>query len=102
MYSQASTSIDLSGGDYFIAAPSGVGYSYPDVYLDSATQAYTERTEQYMKKANLSIANVIVANENITGANYLLDSDQIDAIFMYPFSDYSLMNVKRQKNKKTK
>jgi hypothetical protein len=93
LYSQASKGKNETGGDYFICAPSGVGYEYPDLFLDTAKDDYVKRTEMYMQKANLSVLNVIVANQSMQNVNYLLESEQISSVFLYPYADYSSLQV---------
>ncbi|MCL5028190.1 MAG: hypothetical protein M1480_04115 [Bacteroidetes bacterium] len=75
------------GRDYFVAGPSGLGYVYPDNYQD--LNGYAELTNEFMKKADLHIVNLL---GNSIDSKYLLpflNQDQIDAIFYYYFSNYA-------------
>lgn len=75
-----------SGRDYFVAAPSGLGYMYPDVYPEMVSNA--ELLNKYMKKADMNIVNVIgnVRNPDLTA---YAQCSNIDAVFYYMYSDYS-------------
>ncbi|MHB1685856.1 MAG: GxGYxYP domain-containing protein [Ignavibacteriaceae bacterium] len=75
------------GRDYFVAAPSGLGYVFPEVY--SNLNSYAALTAAFMKKADLHIVNLL---GNSISSDYLtpfLQQDQIDAVFYYYYSNYS-------------
>lgn len=76
--------------DYFVAAPSGVGYIYPDYYPD--LQSYAALTSQFMEKTDLSIINVIAGGNDTSLVTPFLEQDNIDAVFYYLFSSYVGMN----------
>jgi hypothetical protein len=82
--SEISTS---TGRDYFVSGPSGVGYMYPDKYhyLDE----YASITNEYMKKADLRITNVIGNNDSVKYVEPFLKQSNIDAVFYYYYTDYS-------------
>ena len=84
LYDNASNSI--SGRDYFVAAPSGLGYLYPEAFPEMLTNA--ELLNRYMKKADMSIVNVIGNSRNPDLSVYAQCSN-IDAVFYYMYSDYS-------------
>ena len=76
-----------NGRDYFVAGPSGLGYIFPELYGDITT--FAQRTNEYMKQADLHIVNLL---GNAMNANYItpfMQQDQIDAAFYYYYSDYS-------------
>ena len=83
LYDNASNS--ASGRDYFVAAPSGLGYFYPDGYPEMLSNA--ELLNKYMKKADLSIVNVIGNARNPDLSAYAQCSN-VDAVFYYMYSDY--------------
>ncbi len=82
------------GRDYFIAAPSGLGYMYPESY--AALGSYASLTADFMKKADLNIVNVIGGSSPPTiPVSYLvpyLNQGQISAVFYYPYSNYAGCN----------
>ncbi len=89
IYDSAATT--STGRDGFIAAPSGMGYSYPDLFSQPDSGAAI--TSRMMQKADLSILNVI-ANSYLAAnlAPYLAEPN-IDAIFYYPYDgNYWLMH----------
>ncbi len=74
-----------TGRDYFVAAPSGLGYLFPDGYPEMLSN--TELLNKYMKKADLSIVNVIgnLRNPDLTA---YAQCSNVDAVFYYMYSDY--------------
>ncbi len=75
------------GRDYFVASSSGQGYMYPDLY--GSLNSYTNQLNEYMKKSDLNILNII---GNSMDDEYLLpylNQSNIDALFYYYFSDYA-------------
>lgn len=73
--------------DHFVAGPSGTGYVFPDLLPDPDSSAAL--TARFMAKADLRILNLLVKD---TAGRYLeayLRRPGIDAVFLYPFSDYS-------------
>ena len=89
LYDQAQ--VTGSGSDYFVAAPSGLGYTYPDKYEStSSLNEYVVLMSDMLKKADLRLVNVIGATTDPKDSmESYLASDQIDAVFYYPYSDYS-------------
>lgn len=75
------------GRDHFVAGPSGVGYMFPDRFpaLDSAAAL----TARFMAKADLRILNVLGSGSGTAHLAPYLRRPEIDAVFYYPFSDYS-------------
>ena len=84
VYDNASHS--TTGRDYFVAAPSGIGYLYPEGFPEMLTNA--DLLNKYMKKADLSIVNVIGNARNPDLSAYTQCSN-IDAVFYYMYSDYA-------------
>ncbi|HWB64468.1 MAG TPA: T9SS type A sorting domain-containing protein, partial [Chitinophagales bacterium] len=83
LYDSAATS--PGGRDYFICGPSGLGYYYPSNFnsLDSAAAI----TQRMMKKAGLSILNVISDGYSDSQMLPYLSQPNIDAVFFYTY-DY--------------
>jgi hypothetical protein len=82
IYDSAATT--ATGRDYFVAAPSGMGYSYPDVFaMPDSGAAITSRM---MQKADLSILNVIADNYSAASLAPYLNEPNIDAILYYPYN----------------
>ena len=78
------------GRDYFIAAPSGIGYIFPERY--SNLDSYCNLLNDFMIKSDLNIVNIIGNNEsNLTLYPYLIQ-DAIKGIFYYDYSNYSKLN----------
>jgi hypothetical protein len=75
-----------TGRDYFVAAPSGLGYFYPETFPDMLTN--TDLLNKYMKKSDLSIVNVIGNSRNPDLGAYAACSN-IDAVFYYMYTDYA-------------
>ncbi|MBN1925274.1 MAG: T9SS type A sorting domain-containing protein [Prolixibacteraceae bacterium] len=74
-----------NGRDYFVAGPSGVGYFFPEKY--PALESMTSQLNDYMKKSDLNIVNVIADNGNLEPIKPYLDQDAVDGIFLYTYSD---------------
>lgn len=73
--------------DYFVAAPSGLGYMNPDYYGDNSS--YAALTAEYMKKSDMRILNIIGNQfDEQYLAPYLLQ-DQIDGLLYYDYADYA-------------
>jgi len=85
LYQQAANS--KTGRDYFIVGPSGSGYMYPDQFpeLDSAAVLLN----RFMQKSDLNIVNIIGDNPASQFLQPYLKQSNIDAIFYYPYSNYS-------------
>ena len=78
------------GRDYFIAAPSGLGYIFPDMYSD--LNSYCNLLNDFMVKSDLKIVNIIGNDESqLTLYPYLIQ-DNIKGIFYYDYSKYSKLN----------
>ena len=84
LYDNASNTI--TGRDYFVAAPSGLGYLYPEGFPDMLTNA--ELLNRYMKKADMNIVNVI-GNQRNPDLSVYTQCSNIDAVFYYMYSDYA-------------
>lgn len=81
IYDSAATT--PTGRDGFVAAPSGMGYSYPDVF--AAPDSGADITSRMMQKADLSILNVIGINYNAASLAPYLNKPNIDAILYYTY-----------------
>lgn len=86
-YRDAASGQSTPARDHFVAGPSGMGYMFPDRFpaLDSAAAL----TARFMAKADLRILNVLGAGTDIAHLSPYLRRPEIDAVFYYPFSDYS-------------
>ena len=71
--------------DGFTAAPSGLGYSYPDAF--SVPDSGAAITSRIMAKADLSILNVISNNYVPSSLAPYLEQPNIDAILYYTYAD---------------
>jgi len=78
------------GRNYLIAAPSGRGYFNPGIFPNLLAEC--NLLNQYMKKGDLHIANVIDATYSSSNLAPYLSQDNIDALFYYDYSNYSLLN----------
>ena len=76
--------------DYFVGSSSGVGYMNPDLFPE--LQASAELTNEYMKKADLNILNVIGTQYRSTDMQKYLEQSNIDAVFFYGYSNYAILN----------
>jgi hypothetical protein len=81
-----------TANDYFVAAPSGVGYADPDIYSSADLAAFTNLTTAYMARGDLAILNVIGSSYSATAAATLLSAPGIEALFWYDYSSYSALN----------
>ncbi|HEX3072266.1 MAG TPA: T9SS type A sorting domain-containing protein, partial [Ignavibacteriales bacterium] len=75
------------GRDYFVAGPSGIGYAFPENFKNMET--FASRTNDFMKKADLSILNILANNDSDDYLSPFLKQPDIDAIFFYFYSNYS-------------
>ena len=81
IYDSAATT--PNGRDGFIAAPSGMGYSYPDIF--AAPDSGAELTARMMQKSDLSILNVIAINYDRASLAPYLNKPYIDAILYFTY-----------------
>jgi hypothetical protein len=74
-----------NGKDYFIAAPSGLGYIYPDLFrpVDSAAAI----SDRIMKKADMSIVNIIGNTTDLTTLAPYVQQPDIDGVFYCTYQD---------------
>ncbi|HFE53172.1 MAG TPA: T9SS type A sorting domain-containing protein, partial [Bacteroidetes bacterium] len=79
----------LPNADEFTAGVSGLGYVYPSRYPVSARAGYASLTAAFMRKADLRVVNVIDDVLDREALRLLLQQDQIDAVFFYPYADYA-------------
>ena len=91
-YLYNSASNNSSGRDYFVAGPSGLGYTFPDVdYVKDWIHDFVNITGEYMNRSGLSIVNVLGSLYNNETANIYLQNENIDAVFWYDYFDYSAL-----------
>lgn len=84
LYDHASN--DDNKRDYFIAGPSGIGYFYPEQY--PAINSNAALLNEFMKKSDLNILNVIDDNGNLEPIKPYLNQDAVDGVFLYTYSDH--------------
>jgi len=90
LYETASDSPDAMDG--FVAAPSGVGYTYPDRLLTTEeVSRYAEFTSQYLNETGMRIVNIIGENYSPDVAASFLARPEIDALLWYDYSDYAAL-----------
>lgn len=80
----------LSTNDELVAGPSGVGYMYPSTWQPSLLSQFNAATEEGMRAAGMSAANVLGQNDDAPmdrELRPLLASDQVKAMFYYPWGD---------------
>lgn len=75
------------GRSTLIAAPSGRGYFNPGIFPNLTNEC--NLLNQYMKKGDLRIANVIDVDASPRNLEPFLKQDNIDALFYYNYTDYS-------------
>ncbi|MDP4197614.1 MAG: GxGYxYP family putative glycoside hydrolase [Bacteroidota bacterium] len=79
--------VTSTGRDYFVAAPSGLGYMNPDMFKD--VTHFAKMTNDYMAKADLNILNIIGNNDNDIYLTPFMQQPYIDAVFYYYYSNYA-------------
>jgi GxGYxYP putative glycoside hydrolase C-terminal domain/GxGYxY sequence motif in domain of unknown function N-terminal/Secretion system C-terminal sorting domain len=82
IYDTAATT--AAGRDGFVAAPSGMGYSYPDVF--AAPDSGAAITSRMMQKADLSVLNVIAINYNAASLAPYMAMPNIEGILYYTYA----------------
>jgi hypothetical protein len=81
-----------NGRDYFVAAPSGLGYFYPENYPQLLNN--TQLLDKYLDKTDMHIVNVIGNRHNPDLSAYT-QLKNIDAIFYYTYGEnYTGLNGK--------
>lgn len=93
-YLYANATKTAKGNDYFIAAASGIGYTYPDYFEASKRSEYASLTNSFMHKADLNILNVIGNSMTSQYLQPLISQSSVNAIFYYDFSSYDGENGK--------
>jgi len=76
--------------DYFIAGPSGMGYIFADEYPQLSS--YCSLLNDYMKKSDLKIVNLIGNDFNDLYFFPYLVQDNIEGLFYYDYANYSKHN----------
>jgi hypothetical protein len=81
------------GRSVAVASPSGLGYYFPS--LSPNQPFHCEQLNKFMKKADMSIVNVIDNDNGAHSPNEYLKQSNIDALFFYTYgSQYTGMNGK--------
>ena len=75
------------GRDYFVAAPSGYGYIFPDEYNN--LRLYSSQLNKLLSKSDLHIVNIIGNSIEEKYLSAYLKQDNIDALFYYYYKNYS-------------
>lgn len=79
--------VGASGNDNFVASPSGLGYVFPDALGNEAK--FASMTNDYMKRADLRIVNIIGNDDSDQYMKPFMDQSQIDGILFYYYSNYA-------------
>ena len=93
----ANRTANTDGRDLFVAGVSGTGYFFPDVMSASADgdamlAELAVSTAEFMAKTGLRLLNVLAEGNGLPPAGVaeaLLAADGIDALFWYPYDNYS-------------
>lgn len=81
------------GRSLAVASPSGLGYYFPS--LSPNQPFHCEQLNKFMKKADMSIVNVIDNDNGLHSPNEYLKQSNIDALFFYTYgAQYTGMNGK--------
>lgn len=81
-----------SSNDTFVAAPSGVGYTYPDMMSPAVLDDFTALTATYMNRSGLSIVNIIGEDYESANAAAFTAQAGVDAVVWYDYASYSLLS----------
>jgi len=90
IYRNAHRNASSPGLDDFVASPSGLGYNYPDTVPN--LNNYVNLTGSFMRKASLRLVNVIAEQYSQDAVEEFAQSDDIDGIFYYLYSNYAGLN----------
>lgn len=71
------------GRNVAVASPSGLGYYFPS--LSPNQPFHCEQLNKFMKKADMSIVNVIDSDNGLHNPNEYLKQSNIDALFYYTY-----------------
>jgi hypothetical protein len=74
---------ESSANDVFVAGPSGVAYTFPDVISNASDLA--ESTSRYMQRADLAIVNVIAAADCDADCALPYIRAGAQAVFLYTY-----------------
>jgi hypothetical protein len=92
IYRIAAARFTDAGGDSFVAGPSGMSYMYPDAFHAASPtgySAFTNLTLDYLRLADMRLVNFITDSYDESEVAPLLQSDQVDGVILYYFTDYS-------------
>lgn len=89
----STATVSENGSDTFIAAPSGLGYAYPDLMANSSVvQSFADLTNAYLGGLGLSIVNVMGEQYASEAAEVFLAEENVYGVFWYDYSSYSALN----------
>ena len=74
---------ESSANDVFVAGPSGVAYTFPDVISNASD--FAESTGRYMQRADLAIVNVIAAADCDADCALPYVRAGADSVFIYTY-----------------
>ena len=77
--------------DSFVCAPSGLGYTNPDIWESSKLAQFASLTAKYMKKCGMKHLNVIGEKYSNVSAGVLLNQEEIESVLWYDYSSYSAL-----------
>jgi hypothetical protein len=84
---------NASSHDYFVAGPSGIGYSNPDLWKSpSLLESFIEATSALAKRMDFGIVNILGQAYSEPAAAQFLADDNIDALFWYNYDNYAGLN----------
>lgn len=86
-----------SSNDSFVAAPSGIGYTNPDIWPtndhDTSLSQFASLTAQTMRDTmNMTICNIIGQTYSDSASEVMLNENQMEALFWYDYYSYSSEN----------
>jgi hypothetical protein len=77
----------------FVAAPSGLGYTYPELLSDAERQVFANETAAYMAGTSMRILNILAGGNDISDRMLLrssapfLEYSNIDCVFYYTYGN---------------
>lgn len=76
-----------SENDYFVSAPSGEGYTFPNLFTDHAS--YMNKMQKFLEKFGMRTLNILDSQQNPRKEVVQEMSKFTDAIFYYPYDNYA-------------
>jgi hypothetical protein len=76
-----------SENDYFVSAPSGEGYTFPNLYGEH--NSYISKMQKFLDKFGMRTLNILDSDQNPKSEIVEEMSKFTDAIFYYPYDNYA-------------